>query len=145
MNWKRAAEEDLRKYVAQKQSLINIPQRIEALKVKFTALKGQATNSEPVQGGMSHMEDNMLDNIVERERLDATYRATKRLVQLVERGLLGLDEQERKVLDTFYINRRRNHVERLMDEMHVEQARVYQIKDKALHKFTITMYGLVEY
>jgi hypothetical protein len=59
--------------------------------------------------------------------------------------LEGLDDRERLVLERFYIQRTRGHVERLMDELHFEKSRVYQCKDEALYKFTISMYGLIDY
>lgn len=145
MNWKKAAEDDLRRYTAQKQSLQNIPERIQALQYSCTALKGSTCCSDPVQGGMSQMEDRLLDNIVSRERLKHTYKATQRLVQLVERGLVGLEEHERNVLDVFYMHRCKGHVEKLMEEFNYEKSQVYRIKDTALYKFTIAMYGLVDY
>lgn len=145
MDWKRAAMDDLRRYPFQKQSLENISTRVSALKQKFTTVKGTLSDATPVQGGASRIEDRMLDNIVERERLILTYRATKRLVDLVESGLAGLDDRERLVLERFFITRERAHVERLMEELHVEKTKVYSMKDQALYKFTICMYGLIDY
>lgn len=145
MNWQKAAIEDLRKYQAQKESLANMKLRIAALVEKYRAIKCVSTDSTPVQGGASRIEDRMLDNIVERQRLAHTYRATEKLVKLVERGLAGLDNRERLVLDRFYINRPSGHVEELMEELNVEQARVYQIKNDALYKFTVRSYGLIDY
>ena len=71
--------------------------------------------------------------------------ANKKLLDLIERGLASLDKTERLVLDRFYIDRPKNHVERLMEELNYEKTRVYEIKDQALYKFTIAMYGIVEY
>jgi len=145
MNWQKSAMEDLRKYNAQKESLDNARERIGALKYRFESVRCSSSDSTPVQGGASRIEDKMLDNIVERQRLTYTYHATKKLVALVERGLSGLDERERKVLDAFYINREYGHVENLYEELHVEKSRVYQIKNDALYKFTISSYGLIDY
>jgi ArpU family phage transcriptional regulator len=98
-----------------------------------------------VQGGGSRIEDRMLSNIVERERLAHTYRAAKRLVELTERGLDGLDERERLVLERFYITPAKNAVPRLSEELFVEKSQVYRIKDDALYKFTICQYGISDY
>ena len=145
MNWKRAAEEDLRRYTSQKMALENIPERVKMIEYRLTAMKGSMRDTDPVQGGMSMMEDKLLDNIVEKERLKHTYCAAKKLVDLISKGLAGLDEPEKHVLELFYINRQKNHVERLMEECNYEKSQVYNIKDKALYKFTISMYGLVDY
>lgn len=145
MDWKKAAIEDLRNYTYHRDSIKNIPERIQALKEQFEAIKCANSSRDPVQGGTSRVEDSMLNNIVERQRLHHTLIATKRLVCLVQRGLAGLDETERRVLDRFYINRTRGHVEMLENELHAESSTIYRIKDQALYKFTIAMYGLTDY
>ena len=131
--------EDLIKYQRQKESLKNISDKVVALKLKYQAIRCANTDSTPVQGGTSRVEDNMLDNIVERQRLEYTYKATKRLVELVERGLAGLSDSERLVLSMFYINRPSGHIEVLMNKLNLERTRVYELKDKALYRFTMTV------
>lgn len=146
MNWKQEAINDLRSYEAQKQSLNCIKERISALEDSYQAIKCSQTDSIAVQGGgASRIEDRMLDNIVERERLTHTYKATQKLVGLVDQGLAGLTNDERAVLNKFYITRTHGHVETLMEELHLEKTRIYQIKDKAIYNFTISMYGISEY
>lgn len=145
MNWQKSAIEDLRKHEAQVKSLENIRLRIAALASSFEAIKCGLSDSTPVQGGASRGEERMINNIAERKRLEHTYRATKRLVELVEKGLDGLAPEERRVLELMFIHRERGAVDRLMEEMHLEKTRVYEIKDRALYKFTTSMYGLIDY
>jgi len=145
MKWSDCAIQDLRKYKHLKASLESIPERMEALRCRFEYIKGAATDKVPVKGGSSRYEDNLLDIIVEKERLKYLYRANKTLLDLIERGLASLDETERLVLDRFYIDRPKNHIKKLMEELNYEKSRVYEIKDQALYKFTIAMYGIVEY
>jgi len=145
MKWSDFAIQDLRKYKYLKASLESIPERMEALRCKLVSVKGTATDKDPVQGGTSRYEDNLLDIIVEKERLKYLYRANKKLLALIERGLASLNKTERLVLDRFYIDRPKGHVEKLMEELNYEKSRVYEIKDQALYKFTVAMYGIVEY
>ena len=145
MNWKIEATNDLINYTRKKESLENMRQQMGALKAQFISIKGAATDKEPVMGGASRLEDKQLDNIVKRERLKLTYHATERLIDVIERGLSGLNEQERKVIDRFYICRTKDYIERLMNETGYEQAQIYRIKNDALYKFTIAMYGITEY
>lgn len=145
MNWQNAAIEDLKKYMQMKESLTNVQERIAALEAKYMSVKSAATDSTPVKGGGNKMEDKLIDNIVERQRLGYALEATSKLVGLIERGLQGLDERERLVLERFYIFRSSGHVERLMEELNYEQRRIYQLKDQALYRFTVTMYGMLDY
>lgn len=146
MDWKRAAIEDLKLYHRRRDSLNNLKDRIQALKEHYLSVKcSLGSDAAPVKNGSSKIEDRMLNNIVERERLTHTYKATRRLVELTERGLKGLDDKERLVIERFFVTKERNHVERLMDELHVEKSHVYRLKDRALYNFTVTMYGLIDY
>lgn len=146
MNWKNEAANDLSSYVRKKESLRNIKQHIAALEMQQTAIKGAMADSTPVMGGGNKYEDRILDNIVKRGRLNLSYLATEKVVNLIERGLQELDENERLVLDKFYMHRQndKNRINTLTSTLHIEQAQVYRLKNEALYKFTISMYGMLE-
>jgi ArpU family phage transcriptional regulator len=145
MNWKQEAANDLITYTRKKDSLENMRQQMGALKSQFISISGAATDKQPVMGGASQLEDRQLDNIVKRQRLNLTYQATKRIVDIIERGIAGLTEQERKVIERFYIYRTKDYIERLMSETGYEQAQIYRIKNDAIYKFTLFMYGITDY
>ncbi|MEE0970560.1 MAG: hypothetical protein U0M06_14415 [Clostridia bacterium] len=143
MNWKAEAVKDLKNYPQRKESIENIKTRIKILDEEFTSLRGIST-SDPVMGGFSRQEEKMLDNISERELLSFSLKIAEALVKLTEKGLEVLDKKEREVIEGFYINREGNHVDMLCEKLHFEKTRLYEIKDNALRKFTIAMYGTVE-
>ena len=145
MNWQKEAINDLRQYCSRKQSLENLAERKRAFEEKYKAIRCSMCDTDPVMGGSSRIEDNMINNIVERQRIDMNIEATKKLVDITERGLSGLDDKQRKVLNEFYINRSQNHVERLMDILGYEKTAIYDLKDQALYDFTIAMFGLTDY
>lgn len=144
MDWKREAIEDLRNYTRRKQSLENLPKRIEALEQDSFSVRA-GLGSEPVSGGTSMAEDRMINNISERERLGHNLCSVRRLVELTEQGLDSLTREERLVLERFFINRQRGYLERLMDELGYERRQIYRIKDNALKKYTMVMFGIVEW
>jgi DNA-directed RNA polymerase specialized sigma subunit len=145
MKWKECAITDLRKYTGMQESLINIPEKIKVLEIRFKSVKSASSDATPVQGGGNHMEDAMLDNIVERDRLKILYQADLRLVKLIDRGLKSLSNEEKLVLNLFYINRTKHYLDELSKRLGYEQAQIYRIKNNALYKFTISMYGIMEY
>lgn len=145
MRWTDCAIADLRKYAGMKESLQNIPEKIKALEIRFESIKGASSNSAPVKGGGSHMEDALLDNIVERDRLRMLYHADRYMVRTIERGLSALTDEEKTTLDMFYINRSKHYLEELAKRLGYEQAQIYRIKNEALYKFTVHMYGIPEY
>lgn len=143
MNWKAEAIKDLKTYPQRLESVKNLKERIMILEEQFVSLKGIST-SEPVKGGLSRQEEKMLDNIAERTRLNFSLKVVQSLIELTEKGFAELDAKERKVLSGFYIKPVDNHVNILCEQMHFEKSRLYEIKDNALRKFTIAMYGTVE-
>ena len=143
MNWKKEAANDLRTHPQRKEAVINTQERIKALEEHFISLKGISTDT-PVMGGMSRQEEKMLDNIAERERLTESLKIAKKLVELTEKGLSVLDERERKIIDGFYFEKSDNNVERMCEKFHLEKTRLYELREIALKKFTIAMYGTVE-
>ena len=145
MNWKNEAINDLMTYERKKESLTNIRLQIQAINMQLTAVRGAMADCGPVKGGGSNYEDRILNNIVKRDRLKLTYQATKQIVTLIEKGLAGLDERDRLVLDMFYIHREKGNVDRLMEKLGYEKSRVYEVKDNALSQFSVVMYGISEY
>ena len=65
-------------------------------------------------------------------------------VSKVERGLSALSDEDRLILDRFYINPAKGNVDRLCGELHLEKSTVYDRKDKALRRYTLARYGCVE-
>lgn len=145
MNWKFEAIDKLKGYGAHKRALENIPREIKRLEEAFGGIRSATTDGTPVDGGGNAREDMLLSNIAHREELERTLRQAKAWVQMVDAGLEVLDDEERLVLDRFYINRAKGNVDRLCGELGLQDSRsAYKRKDKALRNFTIAMYGVVE-
>ena len=83
----------------------------------------------------------MLNNIVKRDKLKQNKKLSKEFVEQMEKTLDMLPKQQKDILTEFFVDRSRGHIERLMDKMHIEKSRVYELKDEALHNFTILRYG----
>ena len=141
MNWISESISDLRLYGQRKRFLESVDSQLIWLENDFAALKGCATDSEAVEGGASRSEDHLLNNIVKRDKLRQNKELSEKFVQTIERTLYLLPRQQQEILTEFFIDRSKGHIERLMDKMHTEKSRVYELKDEALHNFTILRYG----
>ena len=141
MNWISESVSDLRLYGQRKRFLESVDSQLIWLENDFAALKGCATDSEAVDGGASRSEDHLLNNIVKRDKLRQNKELSEKFVQTIERTLYLLPRQQQEILTEFFIDRSKGHIERLMDKMHIEKSRVYELKDEALHNFTILRYG----
>lgn len=144
MNWKSEAMEKLRLYEAKKQSLRSIPEEIKRLESTMKSIRSAAADGTPVSGGGCGREDMMLNNIVQREELERSLEQVKMWVALVDAGLEILTEEERLILERFYINPAKGNVDKLCGELGVEQSSVYRRRDRALHHFTVCLYGCSE-
>lgn len=144
LDWKKCAIEDLRKYEGMKQGLKSIKNRIAALEEQAAEMRATDYAKEPVQGGTSHYEDRLISNIAERERLGYNFEAIAKLVGSMDAALATLSPKERRVLELFYMRHERKYIERLCSELGYEQAQIYRLKDSALRKLTIAMYGMID-
>lgn len=144
MDWKREAADKLKCYEAKRTSLERAREEVRRLEDDMTRIRSATTDGTPVSGGTSTREDAMVNNIARREELKVAMREAAAWVKIVDGGLAVLDEEERHILDRFYIHRAKGNVERLCDELHVEVATVYRRRDKALRHFTLALYGVVE-
>lgn len=144
MNWKKAAIDDLRCYRERCESLHNIRSRRHALAQEMSALKSSVSDAPRVHGGDARTEDKWLGIIVERERLAHNLRYARRLVEITERGLGVLTQEEQRVLELAYVDHRSGYVDDLCAELGYEQAHIYRIRDRALRRFTRAAYGCIE-
>lgn len=144
MDWKREAADKLRKHEARKEAIRSIPEEIRMYEEAFNGIRSASADSTPVAGGGSTREDMMLSNIVKREELKTALKQARRAVSIVDRGLATLTEEERLLLDRFYIHPAKGNVERICNELRIEQSSAYRRRDAALQHFTIALYGITE-
>lgn len=144
MNWKPEAIDKLRQYEAKKIALSNIPEEITRLESAMESIRSTTSDSTPVSGSGSRREDMLLSNIVCREELTRNLEQSKTWVDIVDAGLGILSEEEKLILDRFYIHPEKGAAERLASELCVDIKTVYRRKDAALRRFTISLYGGTE-
>ena len=144
MDWKQEAADKLMQYEARRQSLENIPAEIRRLELDYTSLRSSTADAVPSHGNGSRREDAMLTNIVRREELARQLESARAWVALTDGGLSALDEEDKLVLDRFFVHRRKGACEQLCEELDREKAQVYRRRDRALRRFTLALYGGLE-
>lgn len=143
MNWKHESMEELREYEAKRAAAESIPEEIRQLKAQMVKLGG-SSNSTPVKGGGSTWEYRQINLIVKCEKLETSLAYAKDWVAKVEKGLKVLTDEERLILERFYIHSAKGNVDRLCGELCLEKTAVYTRKDAALRKYTLARYGCME-
>ncbi|MCD7881090.1 MAG: hypothetical protein LUG47_05410 [Clostridiales bacterium] len=144
MDWEREAEDKLRSYGARKASVGRTAEQIRLLEMQARSIRSSTADGTPVQGGGSGREDALISNLAKREELAQARENTLRWLALVDGALDELTDEERLILERFYIHRQRGAAERLMEELHLEKSQVYARKNAALRRFTLLLYGWSE-
>lgn len=145
MDWRKMSIERLRDYENRKRALELIPEQIKTLELNFASVRAARTDGTPVKDGSGNKrEDALINNIAKREELERNLRIAEAEVRITETGLSTLTEEEKTVLDKFFINRPRRHIEALCETLCYEKTRIYEIKETALRKFTMSCYGVID-
>ena len=144
MNWKAEAMEKLRRYDAMRHALRNIPEEMARLELDAKRIRSARADTPPVQGGGNRREEQLLDNLVHRQELQWLLQQARSWVNMTERALSTLSPEEKLILHRMFILPERGSLERLCQELGVEQASIYRRRDRALHRFTLALYGAEE-
>lgn len=144
MLWKDAAMEKLRRYDGMRQALRNIPEEITRLKEEVRSIRGANPAMVSVRGGGGHREELLIENLVQRQELEWNLKQVKRWLAVADRALAALLPDEKLILQRLYLHPEKGALERLCNELGVEQSSIYRKRDQALQRFTVALYGFAE-
>lgn len=145
MDWRKMSIDRLKDYENRKQALELIPEQIKTLEMSFASIRAARTDGTPVKDGSGNKrEDALINNIAKREELEKNLRIAESEVRITETALATLTEEEKIVLHYFFINRPKHHIDKLCEKLSYEKTRVYEIKETALRKFTMALYGIID-
>lgn len=142
MNWKTEAKEKLRRYDAMRLATVNIPQEIQRLEIDAQSIRSARTDATPVSGGGNRREEALLNNILHRQELAWTLQQAQAWLQLTDRALTALTQEEKQILTRLYIYPEKGGLERLCHELDMETSSIYRHRDRALKRFTMALYGI---
>ena len=140
INWKKEAIEELKRLEDLKESIHHLNERIELT-------QNQLYNISTVQigervGGSGDGDDVRLSKMVELEELKARKLITEKRVQLLQDCLDKLSEEQRLILNRFYIRRTSDYIEELEEVLFKSRTQIYYEKDNALRRLVRLLYGI---
>lgn len=141
--WKKQAMNELEMYEARKLAVENIPDQLRQLESALSSIRSPGADSVCARTGGGGQDDRYLNNITSRELLKDNLKQTVKAARRTEKALGVLSEEERMVLDRFYIHPEKKAADRLAGDLHLDVKTVYFRRDAALRKFTVAMYGKV--
>lgn len=139
--WRMDALNELQAHNARKQALVNIPSRIVELEKSMAAIRSSTSDGTPVKGGGSGREDMLLNNITARQKLERSLERTQEAVERVERALKVLTDDDRRILECFFIIPRKGAASQLASELSIDEKTVYNRRNNALRLFQEAMCG----
>lgn len=119
-------------------------ERYRSLKEEAESVRTSRLDAAHVTGGGGRYEEALIGNLDMRRRLQLNYQFTKRLVKITEAGLAALGDGERAVLESFYVNSAANPVKAVEEKLGIKKSQIYELKDAALKRFTISLFGSIE-
>lgn len=144
MNWMNEAKKKLARCNYMRQSVINLPKEIEVLSSKRERLKSIRTNEDKGRGSQYFADQAMVSSLSEQQDLERALEDARKWLDPVERALSSLSEEEREVVERLCIKRKKGEAQRLCNDLFMSQSALYRLRQKALQKFTLAMYGALE-
>ena len=141
IEWKSVAIKELRTYGEVCLSLQTLPDLIERQKL----IVGRIRTNNPSKVSRKNPGDNdtQLSAIVYRDELEQRLKEVKKTVAAIDKALSAMTEEEYMLLDILFIHPRKNGVDMLCEKLCIERTAVYERRNKALEKFTRSLYGCV--
>lgn len=124
--------------------LENVPQRISDLRHRVELINASRPDKISVMSSSRDPDEAIINSIMERQELEISESIIRSDVAWLESGLAKLTPDERMILERFYIRRRKDYLERLTEDLHVERSEVYRLKDQALRRLARLLVGRVE-
>lgn len=140
--WIKLAIDQLKEINLKRQSLENVQERIINLKPELSSVRATAVSLAPAVGGeLNKQESWLVDCMALQRELEVSERQLKFEIESFDKAWGNLSDEEKTVLEQFYIDRPRDYIDKLCNELSCEKSKVYQLKDEAIYKFTMQLYG----
>jgi len=141
MDYIREAVEQLSNYNLLVASLTIMQGQLEALRLEKYNIKAQIISSEP-RGGGGEPDDKIVNNIFKRKILINNIVATNKKINCIDKSLAALDKNEKRILDRVFIIGGKNGIRDIAEELTFSNAQVYRMRDKAIRRFSIALFGI---
>ena len=122
----------------------SIKQPIEELEREKYSCKTASLNAKPVtSSGTNKYEDRLITVIALLDDCRFRSKVVERELKMIESGFSDLDDYQVQLLEGFFIHNTKGAAESLMSRFYKERSSLYEDRNKALEKFTRSVYGIV--
>lgn len=131
----RFAIDDLKKLAYLRTARETLPQRIRIIDSELSLLRSSMKDSDPVKSSGGNSDDRAAQLVCNKMHLERRLAIVGAEISAIEQCLAALSAQEQRVLEVFFVEDARYAAEALADELHMDRATVYRIKEAALRKY----------
>lgn len=139
--WKMKCKADLFNLRKNEAAILSIPEEINMERERMTSIKSASTGTAPVQGGGTSYEERMNNSICLIDTLSDRLRLAKIEAALTKQALSILTEEEQHILEVLYVDRQKNGVDRLSDELGCDVSTIWRKANRALEGYNIARHG----
>lgn len=139
MDYVKEAEEYLKSYPELKESLDNIRLELEHIENQLIGVKAISYDGMP-GGSISNADDKLVNILFRKQKAEQALEETQGEVKLIENILDQLSEEDRKVLQAFYIEGLRG--EALEKRLQICERQVYNLRHPIIRKFAKLKFGI---
>lgn len=139
--------EQAKELLSRKNSLISayasIKQELQQLEEQKYVCKTAAANAkESVDGAV--YEDRIINILADMEDCRFRKSIVERELSKIEKGMEGLTEYQKDIINTFFVEPVSGAAEDLMLRWYRERSTVYRDRNRALEQFTRSIYGVLQ-
>ena len=142
---------DYREYakdlLSRKKSLISaysaIKGELNALEVEKTACKTAMANAQSL-GGTTSYDERLINILADLDDCRFRRSVVERELLKIEKGMNGLNDYQRDLIDGFFVDYAHGITEELMEKWFKERSTLYRDRHRALEVFTRSVYGVVQ-
>ncbi|MBO5870447.1 MAG: hypothetical protein J6Q89_06820 [Clostridia bacterium] len=133
--------------LSRKKSLISaysaIKGELNALEVEKTACKNAISNLPPDYDGRIY-DDRLINILADLDDCRFRRSVVERELLKIEKGMNGLNDYQRDLIDGFFVDYTHGITEELMEKWFKERSTLYLDRNRALEVFTRSVYGVVQ-
>lgn len=143
---------DYREYakdlLARKKNLVSayasIKCELESLEQEKNACKAAIAKLDQHDGEMTRYDDRLINLLAELDDCRFRRSVVERELLKIEKGLNGLTDYQKEIIDVFFIEHQQYAADDLMDKWHKERSTLYRDRNRALESFTRSVYGVLQ-
>ncbi|MBQ3230162.1 MAG: hypothetical protein IJO64_03795 [Clostridia bacterium] len=117
---------------------------LEKLEQEKYACKTAAINAEATDGEDTVHRERLLGILANIDDCRLRRSVVERELLKIEKGLNGLSDYQRDLLEEFFVERKMGAADDLMERWYKERSSLYRDRNRALEEFTRSIYGVLQ-